>query len=61
MKRGAGAGYFWGNVGRLPQWRLMRVARDVVTKSDWPRAAMERAGCMRSWFDKLTTNGRMNF
>ena len=30
-------------------------------KSDWPRAAMERAGGMRSWFDRLTTNGSMLF
>ena len=29
-------------------------------KSDWPRAAMEREGGMRSWFDKLTTNGGMH-
>ena len=29
----------------------------AIGKSDWPRVAMERVGGMRSWFDKLTTNG----
>ena len=29
----------------------------AIAKSDWPRAAMERDGGMRPWFDKLTTNG----
>ena len=32
----------------------------AIAKSDWPRAAMERVGGMRSWFDKLTTNGRLH-
>ena len=32
----------------------------TIGKSDWPRAAIEREGGMRSWFDKLTTNGGMH-
>ena len=32
----------------------------AIAKSDWPRAAVEREGCMRSWFDKLTTNGGLH-
>ena len=43
MKRGAGASVFGYFWGNA--------------KSDWPRAAMERARGMRSWFDRLTTNG----
>ena len=46
MKRGAGASAFGYFWGNA--------------KSDWPRAAIEREGGMRSWFDKLTTNGRMH-
>ena len=42
MKRGAGASVFGYFWG--------------YAKSDWPGAAMERVGGMRSWFDKLTTN-----
>ena len=32
----------------------------AIAKSDWPRAAIEREGCMRSWFDKLTMDGGMH-
>ena len=32
----------------------------AIGKSDWPRAAMERVGGMRSWFNKLTTNGSLH-
>ena len=46
MKRGAGASVFGYFWGNA--------------KSDWPRAAVERVGGMRSWFDKLTTNGRLH-
>ena len=46
MKRGVGASVFGYFWGNA--------------KSDWPRAAIERAGGMRSWFDELTTNGRMH-
>ena len=46
MKRCAGASVF----GYF--WRN--------ANSDWPGAAIERVGGMRSWFDKLTTNGRLH-
>ena len=45
-KRGAGASVFGYFWGNA--------------KSDWPRAAVEREGGRRSWFDKLTTNGGMH-
>ena len=42
------------------QGLALLVTFGAIAKSDWPRAAMERVGGMRSWFDKLTTNGRLH-
>ena len=42
------------------QGQAFLVTFAAIGKSDWPRAAMERALRMQSWFDKLTTNGGMH-
>ena len=41
------------------QGQAFLVTFAAIGKSDWPRAAIEREGGMRLWFDKLTTNGGM--
>ena len=41
------------------QGLALLVTFGAIAKSDWPRAAIEREGGVRSWFDKLTTNGGM--
>ena len=42
------------------QGQAFLVTFGATAKSDWPGAAMERVGGMRSWFEKLTTNGGLH-